>query len=224
MASLGEFFLDALSGGNINSLASRPASRMFPNVGRLRPRPRPSVAAAIDRARRPEQLLALDGDPEQGGWRGRRQLVWLCQNLASFADYFEATEAVLFRLALHETEPSIGNNSRALWQSLFWPTLAGTEVPFTERLPILLRRLRAATTEQLPLILGGAVGCVEDPLVGLPAPPRVVGGRVVPLPWRPRTRGELVALRHDAGEQILAPSPSCQMSTWRWHWRALRKT
>ena len=31
----------------------------------------------------------------------------------------------------------------------------------------------------------------------------MVGGRVVPLPWRPQTWGQLEALRREAGVQIL---------------------
>ncbi len=117
--------------------------------------------------------------------------------------FLGSTIHILFRLALYETEPSIGNNSTVVWQSLFWPVLAGTEVAFNQRLPILLRRLRSANIEELPLILSAAFGCVEYRNLGLPAPPRVVGGRVVPPPWRPRTWGEIAALRREAGLQIL---------------------
>jgi hypothetical protein len=204
MARLGDFFLKALAGENVTVLASREASRLFQAWAEFDPgRGLAWLRRAVEVAA-PEQLRALDGEPDySGGWRGRRQLVWLCQNLASFAEHFEDCEATLFRLALHETESSIANNSTAIWQSLFWPVLAGTELPFERRLPILLRRLRTATTQELPLVFSAAVGCVEHRQLGLPAPPRVVGGRIVPRPWRPRTWGEILNLRRDAGRQIL---------------------
>jgi len=203
-ARLGKFFLGALAEGDVTALASRAASRVFQTWAEFDPaRGLNWLENAVNRASA-EQLLALDGRQDiSGGWRGRRQLVWLCQNLASFAEYFEACEAILFRLALHETERDIGNNSTAIWESLFWPALAGTDVPFERRLPILVRRLQRATPEELPLLLGAAVGCIEHRRVGLPAPPRVVGGRVVPPPWRPATWGELGRLRRDAARQIL---------------------
>ena len=112
-------------------------------------------------------------------------------------------EAILFRLAQHyETEPSIGNNGTAIWQNLFKAILAGTKVPFPERLPLLLRRLREATAEQQPLVLGAAMAAVESHYSGLPMPPRA-GGRVVPPPWQPATFQELEELRRNAGRQIV---------------------
>jgi hypothetical protein len=204
MARLGDFFLRALSGEDVTVLASRPASRLFQSWAELDPgRGLNWLRQKVERAA-PEQLLALEGGSDgSGGWRGRRQLVWLCQNLASFSEYFEPCEAILFRLALHETEPSIGNNSTAVWESLFWPALASTELSFDRRLPILLHRLQGATPEELPLVVSAAVGCIEHRVMGLPVPPRVVGGRIVPQPWRPRTWNEIGSYRRQAGSQVL---------------------
>ncbi len=204
MARLGDFFLKALSGESVTVLTSRPASRLFQTWAEFDPgRGLHWLRNAVECAT-PQQLRALDGEPDgSGGWRGRRQLVWLCQNLASFSEHFEACEAILFRLALHETEPSIGNNSTVIWKSLFWPALAGTEVPFDQRLPFLFRRLHSAAAEELPLVVSAAIGCIEYRGIGLPVPPRVVGGRVVPRPWRPHTWGELGTLQREAGRHIL---------------------
>jgi hypothetical protein len=204
MARLGNFFLNSLSGEDVLVLASRESSRLFQTWAEFDPgRGLGWLRGVVNRAT-PEQLRALDGKPDaSGGWRGRRQLVWLCQNLASFGEHFDACEAILFRLALYETEPEIGNNSTVIWKSLFWPALAGTEMPFDRRLPILVRRLRGTTSEELPLILGAAVGCVQHHYLGVPTPPRVVGGRVVPSPWMPDDWNELGAMRRDAARQIL---------------------
>src|SRR5579864_7586982 len=205
MAKLGQFFLSALSGGDVTVLASRVDSRLFQTWAEFDPeRGLAWLRQAVERASA-EQLLALDGENDgTGGWRGRRQLVWLCQNLASFAEHFDNCEAILFRLALHETEPSIGNNSTIIWGGLFWPVLAAVEVPFLARLPILLRRLCQCSEVELPLVVNAAIGCVEYRGIGLPIPPRIVGGRVVPVPWRPATYEELARLRRDAATQILA--------------------
>jgi hypothetical protein len=204
MDRVGDFFLKALHGEDVTVLSSRNTSRLFETWAEFDPdRGLSWLRQAVERASA-EQLLALDGQPDaSGGWRGRRQLVWLCQNMASFAEHFEACEAILFRLALHETEPEIGNNSSAIWQGLFWPILAATEVPFEQRLPILLGRLRAAKVEELPLVLAAALGSIEYRSIGLPAPPRVVGGRVVPPPWKPKTYAELGQLRRDAARLLL---------------------
>ena len=45
------------------------------------------------------------------GERARRQLVWLAEKLAHFAEYFTDAEAILLRLAIAETEPHLGNNA-----------------------------------------------------------------------------------------------------------------
>ncbi len=216
MARLGDYFLRALHGADISVLASREASRLFQEWAEFDPsRGLGWLRREVDRAT-PEQLRALDGEPDRsGGWRGRRQLVWLCQNLASFAEHFEDCEAILFRLALHETEPSIGNNSTITWQSLYWPGLGGTSKPFNERLPILIRRLGDATIEQIPLVLAGAVGCIDHRGIGLPIPAAIVGGRVAPKPWRPETWGQLHALRLAAAHEILLAVRRMNKERWQ---------
>jgi hypothetical protein len=204
MARLADFFLARLAHGDITALAAREASRIFQTWAEFDPiRGLGWLRRAVDEAN-PQQLRSIDGDPDgSGGWRGRRQLVWLCQNLASFAEHFRDCEAILYRLALAETEPSIGNNSTIVWQSMFWPVLTGTSVPFSDRLPILISRLERAGEDSLPVVLGAAIGCVDPRTIGLPLPERIVGGRIAPSPWRPQTMGEVVAMRRQAGDQIL---------------------
>ncbi len=152
----------------------------------------------------PEQLSSLRGEPdESGGWTGRRQVVWLCEHLANFGEHFFDCEDILFRLAQFETEPGIGNNSTLVWQSLYSPALAHTEVPFDQRFPLVIRRIQDATSETLPLVLGAAFLAVSPQATGLPYPPPVVGGRIVPTPWRPDTVGQLAMLQMLAGCQTL---------------------
>ncbi|MBO0699608.1 MAG: hypothetical protein J2P46_14530, partial [Zavarzinella sp.] len=88
-AAVGGVFLGWLGGGNVTLLADREASRVFQAWAEFDPsRGLAWLRAAIDEAT-PEQLLGLDGDTDgSGGWRGRRQIVWMCQNLACFAEHY----------------------------------------------------------------------------------------------------------------------------------------
>lgn len=202
-ALVGGVFLDWLSHTNVSILTSREASRIFQAWAEFDPvRGLDWLRIAIEIAS-PEQLVALDGEPDgSGGWRGRRQIVWLCQNLACFRENFANCEAVLFRLALHENE-RIGNNSTAVWQSLFGIVLSHTELPFQDRFPLLLRRLREASPETVRLPLHAALQCLVSEGIGIPVPPRVVGGRIVPEHWLPSTTEEWRILRKSAGEQVI---------------------
>ena len=201
---LGDYFLAGLAGGDITQLSEREPSRLFQAWAEFDPGRGLVWLREAARHATPDQLASLDGYPDgSGGWRGRRQLVWLCQNLASFAEYFNDCEEILFRFAQTETEEGIGNNSTRVWQSLFEPRLAHTEVPFAERWPRLLDRLRAATPDTLPLILGAAFEGISPMPSGQPYPPRVVGGRVVPERWRPENPEQLHGLWLWAARQLL---------------------
>ena len=134
--------------------------------------------------------------------RGRRQVVWLCESLASFGEHFSTCEAVLFRLAQVETERSIGNNSTAIWRTMFQPVLAFTQVPFPERADLLLRRLAIGNERTLGLILSAVIEALGT-YGGRMAPPTIVGGRVVPEPWRPETHAELYRLQREFGRRAL---------------------
>ena len=95
-----------------------------------------------------EELVRLHSGYERE--KARRQLVWLAEKLTCFAESFRDAEAILFRLALAETEPHLGNNASSVWSALFRIVLLGTPVPFAERLRLLEDRLslggeRAAT-------------------------------------------------------------------------------
>lgn len=162
------------------------------------------VKKAVDAATN-QKLVDLDKvTNESGGWTGRRQIVWLCEHLASFKEYFGVCEHILFRFAQVETELQISNNSQGVWRSLFMPMLANTEVPFSERLQLLLNHLQAATNEDLPLILDAFSTCIEPPSAGPILPPPVIGGRLTPKFWNPRTYEELDRLQSQAAKSLLA--------------------
>jgi hypothetical protein len=201
--ALADFFQGALGSPDVRQLIDRDRSRLFKAWAELDPvHGLGWLQRAVEQAS-DEQLRCLDGAPDgSGGWRGRRQVVWLCEGLASFRDYFRSCEAVLFRLAQVETEPSIGNNSTETWKGLFLPILAFTEVPFPERADLLLRYLAEADEGTLPLVLSAVVGAIAVP-TGRLVPPRVIGGRLAPEPWCPATSKELQDLQRDLGWHAL---------------------
>jgi hypothetical protein len=196
-AAITLFFQRALGNPNLGQLVDRPISRLFQTWAELNPALglgwlRCAIEQATD-----DDLAAFDGENDfSGGWRGRRQIVSLCVNLASFAEHFWECEHILFRLAQVETEPAILNNSTGVWRSLFLPGLGATEVPFPERADGLLKRLKAATTTTFSLVAGAVTEALTAQL-GLPLPPSVVGGRLVPERWRPKSIQELRSERRD---------------------------
>ncbi|QDU21283.1 ATP-binding protein [Urbifossiella limnaea] len=201
---VGRVFLNWLSGAGVTALVGRSDSRVFQTWAEFDPTQGLAWLRRAAEAASAEQLLGVDGAPDgSGGWRGRRQLVWLCQNLAGFADHFAACEAILYRLARYETEPRIGNNGTAVWRSLFWPVLTPTELPFDRRFRTLLTRLRAASADDLELVLEAAFAVIDPPHLGLGMPPGMVGGRVTPQPWMPASHEQLREYRRDAARQVL---------------------
>ena len=97
----------------------------------------PLLRDVIDRASHDDLISA----PEwvRSSWGPRRQLVWLSERLAQFPEFFDASETILYKLAIHECEPKIGNNATAIWRQLYRMQLSGTAVPFNERLDKLRR-------------------------------------------------------------------------------------
>lgn len=202
--ALAAFFREALGSTDLTLLVDRSRSRLFKAWTELDPRRGLEwLQLAVERASE-EDLASLDGDPDgSGGWRGRRQLVWLCEGLASFGEYFWQCEAILFRLAQFETEPSIGNNSTVIWKGLFLPVLAFTEVPFPERAGHLLSRLGTSAPATVRLTMSAAVDVLAGYFGGRVVPPTIVGGRIAPKPWSPNTRERLRQIQRDFGRRII---------------------
>jgi len=201
---VGGFFLGSLGDARLSQLADREKSRVFAAWAELDPeRGLPWLVSAIESAT-DEDIAGFRGSPDgSGGWRGRRQIVWLCEHLACFKEHFWDCERVLFRLAQVETEESIGNNSRNTWKGMFLPVLSNTEVPFPERVQHLLQRLRDTTDQTLDLVLSAALDILGYHGSRM-CPPTVVGGRVVPDEWRPRTQRDLSEIEAQAGRALLA--------------------
>ena len=200
---VGHFFLRSLGERSLLRLSNRETSRVFEAWAELDPeRGLPWLVRAAKNTT-DEELRAFEGSPDgSGGWRGRRQIVWLCEHLACFKEHFWDCERVLFRLAQVETEESIGNNSRNTWKAMYLPALSNTEVPFPERWLHLLTRLERASAATLDLVLEAVTGAF-DHIGGRQVPPAVVGGRVVPEQWWPRTHGEMQQHKETAAKQLL---------------------
>jgi hypothetical protein len=191
------FFHAILRGADLSHLVDRDNSRIFSTWAEFDPKHGLAwLKEAVNNASK-EQLEGFDGHEDgSGGWRGRRQIVWLCEHLACFGEYFRDCEEILFRLAQVETEPSIGNNSSAVWREMFWPVLACTEVPFPDRGNLLLQRLRDANPVSLNLVLSAGYGALSSPHMFFRlVPPAVVGGRLVPEGWEPRSYAEIEELQ-----------------------------
>ncbi|MHB8638734.1 MAG: hypothetical protein ACYDBL_02915 [Candidatus Acidiferrales bacterium] len=124
-----------------------------------------------------------------GGSRPRRLLVLLSEELAQFKEFYFDVEAILFRLAIEETEPSIGNNATNTWKGLFRILLSGTEVPFPQRFEMLKRRGESERANVRELVVSAAAAAVDRQpfrMVGSP----LFGSRIPPQDWRPQTYGD----------------------------------
>ncbi len=115
----------------------------------------------------------------------RRRLVWTAERLAAIPKYFPQSEQILRRLALAETEKSIGNNATGVWKELFRIQLSGSATPFAERIELLERVLRSNDEAERRLALGALEETLNShgtKVVG----PAIVAGQLVPPDWRPR--------------------------------------
>lgn len=161
----------------------------------------PHLRALFERAD-PKQLLAITGGGAGGGrWASRRELVWLAERLAAFPDCLEDAEAILLRLALAESEPGIGNNATAIWAQLYRVFLSGTSRPFLERLKRLERYILSSDSLVSNMALDVLSNLLDSHHSRL-STPAIVGGRVAPEEWRPKTNSE-VKTSYDAVVDLL---------------------
>jgi hypothetical protein len=131
-----------------------------------------------------DDLHGISGRGYRGEWGPRRSLVWLCEKLVSFPEFFDDCEECLFRLALCESEPQIGNNATSIWAQLFSVYLSGTATAFDTRLKALRVRVTSTVIEEAKLGFEGvsrALGAAAGKVVG----PPVVAGRIRPADWEP---------------------------------------
>lgn len=131
--------------------------------------------------------------------RSRRHVVWTCEHLANFKEYFFDCEEILFKLAENECELAISNNSQGIWSGLFSIMLANTEVPFCDRYDILIKRaLEYGNNEDIELFRKAFLMVFSDGSFRW-LPPKMVGGIITPPSWLPKTLGDLI----DAKKYVL---------------------
>jgi hypothetical protein len=148
-----------------------------------------------------DQLQASSGEYHGRGWGPRRKLVWLCENFAHFSTFFFDCEAILLKLALHETEKNISNNATGVWTHLYKIMLSGTPVPFLDRLALLSDRLRSDDERTVELGLE-AIEAALDPHAFSLVPDPVIAGRITPPAWQPRTRREALECERAAFAEL----------------------
>lgn len=125
-----------------------------------------AALAALDRAvgtASREGLLGLDDG-------GRRELVWMLEELAWWQDHFDRAARLLLRLAWAENE-TYANNATGIWSRLFQVWLGGTAAPYERRLALLRETLRDPdpTIRKLGLVgLGSALQTRNMSRVGGP--------------------------------------------------------
>lgn len=120
----------------------------------------------------------------------RREIVWFCERAVIFPEYFRDIEQVLYRLALAESEPNLGNNATNTWTELFRVFLSGTSLPFSERFTVLRGRADAGDGATVRLVLQALEQAIESRGLSRSAVPPVVMGRIPPEQWRPTSNAE----------------------------------
>lgn len=180
---IGEFFrreADAFEPGDLAS-----GSKVFRFIVLIETDPDtflPTLRRVVEQATR-DELLAEDKE-DRRGWGGRRHLVWLCERLAAFSEYFDDAEAILLSLALAESEPHISNNATGVWKHLFQIALSGTSVPFLTRLTR-LKSLIYSSDEATSNLAMDAFKAVFDPSYWGRVGDAIVAGRITPKEWHP---------------------------------------
>jgi hypothetical protein len=202
-ARLGDYFLNQLKDKSIFTLEEVQVAKTFSSWAQFDPKPALSWLKEQSERCTLEQLSQFSGREGFGDYRGRRYIVWLCESLVRFPEYFYECESILFRLALAENEPGIVNNATSIWKSLFWPTLSQVAIPFDDRIRILDHRLKSSDTLALRLAIDGAFDLLQPRTIGVAIPARVVGGRLAPDPWRPKSKEEFQCLRSDFAGRLL---------------------
>lgn len=128
------------------------------------------------------------------GYLGRREIVWTCEHLANFKEYFYICEKILFKLALNECERGITNNSQGIWSDYFY-VHANTEVSFYDRFNILLKRVKEYKSNQdLNLFKKAFQEVFSDSYIRM-LPPKIIGGRITPKPWKAQDLDEIIYVK-----------------------------
>ena len=134
---------------------------------------------------------------------GRRNVVWTCEHLANFKEYFFDCEQILFKLAENECEPVIANNSQGIWSSYFSIMHANTEIPFYEKYDVLIKRAVECVNENdVDLFIKAFSTVFVDGNIRW-VPPEMIGGMITPPNWEPKTLGDIIEAKRYALNKLV---------------------
>lgn len=123
------------------------------------------------------------------GWPSRRRLIFFLERMASFENTFDFVEPALYRLAQCETEKNIGNNSTKEWGKLFQIALSGSPEPFSTRFIRFKERLLDGSKADQVMAFDTFSDLLTEHHSSF-AKDIVLGGRIAPTEWFPKTRDE----------------------------------
>ncbi len=189
-ASVGEFFWDWASNLTAANLSDSNAVARLGTLTEMSPiRFLPLIRRLIETATEAELLAIIGTVPTTGKWGSRRTLVWLIEKLVRFPEHFSDCERILLRLASAESEPNIANNASGIWCQIFHVFLSGTAVPFLDRLSIVKERVLDPDPRVSELAVKAFDSLFDSHFTRM-GTASVVGGRLPPEDWRPRTAAE----------------------------------
>ncbi|GAA4458907.1 ATP-binding protein [Novipirellula rosea] len=203
VAQLSHYFLGLLRDFSIEELEKTAAAKVVKSWVELDPVKGLAWLAGLCEKTSIDELINFSGDSATGDYKGRRYVVWLCESLARFPEYFYQCERILFRLALAENEPRIGNNATKIWKNQFWSTLSQSAVSLEDRSRVILQRVATSSGKERELSIECGFEVLEAKSVGMIIPPAIVSGRLAPAPWRARTAEELRDLRVSFAKKFL---------------------
>lgn len=121
----------------------------------------------------------------------RQTIVWICEKLANFYEYFFTCENIMYCLAKHETDNVFSNNSQGIWSGLFATFGSNTCISFEERFKLLIKHFLENPDINLTTMYKKALEiCLSDSRTSV-VPPRYIGGRITPQNSDPKTYNEL---------------------------------
>lgn len=123
------------------------------------------------------------------GGKSRRHIIWLIESLVLFKENFYLCEEILFYLSQNENEFNISNNSQNIWCGLFLIMFSNTELNFLERSKLYFKRLDDSSDENFTYMLNVIKSTLKSQFFRT-VPPKVVGGKIVPKSWNPKTNIE----------------------------------
>jgi hypothetical protein len=154
------------------------------------------VRADPDRMLNRLRDLVMEATPEQLAHSGRRWIVTELTEIARFPQWFAIAEEMLFRLALDESEPDIGNNATELWTALFGIYGSSVATPFPDRLKILQARALDKDSRVRELCVAALDEATDDRAIHLISQGGF-GRRIPPSSWHPKTWDEYFGYMKD---------------------------